>query len=144
MQPLKNTRRPTKNSRSLKIHRAEVIAQHEANKKYKQNPAKARFILTESATKELKQAMSLYKKFSGHEPELVGKVKITKMPEVGIIIGDLDGVAYETVRDNKKDKYFHKFNKKSRPLLCSSFNGAQLFIINGHYDFTEDGIVDKK
>lgn len=93
--------------------------------------------------KQLEQAMDLYQRFSGHEPEVVGRTKRPKIPNVGIVIGEMDGVTYETVRDGEKLQYFHRFNKKSRPLLVSSFDGKQLFIVGGRYDFTEDGIVDK-
>lgn len=109
---------------------------------YKKNPAA--FPATKKATRELHQAMELYRNFSGHEPEVVGKVKKPIVPDTGIVIGELEGVAYETVRDNVTEKYFHKFDKKSRPLLCSSFDGRQIFIIEGKYNFTEDGIVDRK
>ncbi len=112
---------------------------------FKKNPTpKAEFRNTERATRELEQAMDLYRRFSGHEPEIVGSTKRPTLPNTGIIIGDLEGVAYETVRDGIKEKYFHRFDKKSRPLLCSSFDGSLIFILGGEYNFTEDGIVDRK
>ena len=109
------------------------------------NPA-PKFKAAQQATGELKRqldaAMKLYHNFSGHEPELVGKTKKPKIPDVGIVIGELDGVAYETVRDGKTEKYFHQFDKRVRPLLVSSFDGSQVYILGGEYDFTADGIVD--
>jgi hypothetical protein len=112
---------------------------------YRKNPT-PKFGGAEKATKELSRqitaAMKLYKNFSGHEPELVGKTSKPKIPSVGIVIGELDGVAYETVRDGKTEKYFHQFNKRIRPLLVSSFDGASIYILGGEYDFTQDGIVD--
>lgn len=110
-----------------------------------ENPA-PKFKGVQSATGQLKReldaAMKLYQNFSGHEPELVGKTHKPKIPDVGIVIGELDGVAYETVRDGVKEKYFHQFDKKIRPLLVSSFDGSQVYILGGEYDFTADGIVD--
>lgn len=115
-----------------------------AAKAYRKNPVPTVNKGAQAATAELKQAMALYQKFSGHKPKIVGKTKVRPMPAVGIVIGELDGIAYETVRDNVKEKYFHKFDKAARPLLCSSFDGKQLYVIEGSYDFTEDGIVDRK
>jgi len=117
---------------------------HKINRMHK-NPA-PKFKAAQQATGELKRqldaAMKLYHNFSGHEPELVGKTKKPKIPDVGIVIGELDGVAYETVRDGKTEKYFHQFDKRVRPLLVSSFDGSQVYILGGEYDFTADGIVD--
>jgi len=108
--------------------------------KYKKNPVS--FPDTVNANEQLKQAMTLYRNFSGHEPEIVGKTEKPNIPEVGIVIGDLEGVAYETMRDGVVEKYFHRFDKKVRPLLVSSFDGRLIYILGGEYDFTEDGIVD--
>lgn len=103
---------------------------------YKENPGP-------SVEKQLKTGMDLYRRFSGHEPEIVGRTGKPKIPDVGIVIGEMMGVAYETVRDGIVEKYFHEFAKKSRPLLVSAFDGKSIYIVGGQYDFTEDGIVDK-
>jgi hypothetical protein len=62
---------------------------------------------------------------------------------VAFKIGDCDGILYTTVRDGVTESYIHKFKKKSRPVLASSFDGKQLLILAGGYEFTERGIVDK-
>jgi len=62
--------------------------------------------------------------------------------DVAFKIGECDGLLYTTVRDGVKESYIHKFKKKSRPLLVSSHDGKQLFLLGGRYDFTERGIVD--
>lgn len=103
----------------------------------KRNPAP-------SKKTQIEQASKLYRKFSGHEPEYVSSVKKPAMPDVGLVIGPLEGVAYEATRDGKTEKYFHRFTKKSRPLLVSSQDGRSIHIVGGRYDFTEDGIVDSK
>lgn len=103
--------------------------------KYKENPSV-------SVEKQLDSAMKLYRNFSGHEPELVGKVEKPNIPAVGLVIGELEGVAYEATRDGVSEKYFHRFDKPVRPLLVSSFDGRLIYILGGEYDFTEDGIVD--
>lgn len=65
------------------------------------------------------------------------------MPSVGLLIGEMDGVLYTTVRDGKKESYIHRFKARSRPLLVSSSDGDSLHIIGGKYAFTESGIVDR-
>lgn len=109
--------------------------------KYKGNPA-PRFHDTEEATREIEKAALLYKDFSGHEGEELGCVEKPVIPDVAVVVGELDGIAYEAVRDGQREKYFHKFSKSSRPLLCVSPDGLQLFIVGGEYNFTDHGIVD--
>jgi hypothetical protein len=60
-----------------------------------------------------------------------------------MLVGDLDGVLYTTVRDGKTEKYVHRFRKRSRPLLVSAHDGKSLHILGGEYEFTERGIEDK-
>ena len=70
------------------------------------------------------------------------KVRL-RNPKTGLVIGELDGVLYTTVRDGETEKYIHEFKKKSRPLLVSSHDGDSLHIIGGEYEFTEKGIEDR-
>lgn len=88
------------------------------------------------------QAADLYERFSGHDPEEIGRVRVPTIPRVGVAIGEVDGILYSTVRDGKFEKYIHKFHKKDRPLFVVSPDGKQLFLIGGNYTFTERGIVD--
>lgn len=88
------------------------------------------------------KAIELYEAFTGHAPEYLDTYDMP-VPDVGLKIGHMDGVLYTTVRDGKTEKYIHRFKKKSRPLLVSSFDGTQLIMLGGAYQFTERGIVDK-
>lgn len=90
----------------------------------------------------VEQAANLYVQFRGENPELVEKVNF-KVHPVLMLIGECDGVLYTTRRDGKLEKYIHKFKRSSRPLLASSHDGKQLYLLGGAYDFTERGIVDK-
>lgn len=101
----------------------------------KKNPIKDR-------RAKINAAMKLYAAFSGEDPEIIGEHQRPKAFDVGIAIGEMCGVAYETVRDGEIIQYFHEFAKNDRPLLVSSFDGKQLLILGGEYDFTENGIVD--
>jgi len=90
----------------------------------------------------IKKAVSLYRRFTGHEARYIDEYKFPQH-NVLVKIGVLEGVMYETVRDGKREKYMHRFAQKSRPILASSWDGSQLYVLGGSYDFTEDGIIDK-
>lgn len=91
---------------------------------------------------ELQKAIALYESFSGNDAEVVGKVDIPPVSEVGVVVGTLDGVLYTTNRDGQTEKYIHQFKAKDKPLLVVSPDGEQMWIVGGNYDFTERGIVD--
>lgn len=95
-----------------------------------------------SSNPEVQKAARLYTRFSGHEAESVGRVKVPNVPKVGVLIGDVDGILYTTVRDGKTEKYIHKFKPKDKPLFVVSPDGRTIYFVGGRYDFTERGIVD--
>ncbi len=90
----------------------------------------------------MKEATELFKSFTGHDAQWFDKYEIPDY-SVGLKIGSCDGIMYTTVRDGKTEKYIHKFKKSARPLLVSSYDGQQLIILGGGYNFTERGIVDR-
>jgi hypothetical protein len=93
-------------------------------------------------SKEVQRAALLYERFSGHESEAVGRLKVPPMPRVAACVGECDGVLYTTVRDGITEKYIHKFAHNDKPLLCITPDGRQILLIGGRYKFTERGIVD--
>lgn len=106
--------------------------------------SRAGISLIKKATRdEIARAADLYTRFTGHDAESVGKVKVPRLPAVGVAIGELDFVGYTTVRDGVTEAYIHKFHKKDKPLLVVSPDGKSLLLIGGNYTFTERGIVDK-
>ena len=106
-------------------------------------PASSRAGVSRQVRDEMAQAADLYERFSGHDPEAIGKVRVPPIPKVGVAVGEVDGILYSTVRDGKLEKYIHKFRKSDRPLFVVSPDGKQLFLIEGRYTFTERGIVDE-
>ena len=90
----------------------------------------------------ISRAADLYERFSGHEAEAIGKVRVNPMPKVGVAIGEVDGILYTTVRDGVLEKYIHKFRKADKPLFVVSPDGKSLHLVGGNYTFTERGIVD--
>jgi len=91
--------------------------------------------------KAITKGIDLYRRFREEEPEYIDTVDF-ETPTVGIIIGSCDTIEYTTRRAGKIELYRHEFDKKSRPLLCSTFDGEQVFLVGGRYNFTEDGITD--
>jgi hypothetical protein len=110
-------------------------APKKAPRKMKENPIQDR-------QTRVNAAMKLYSDFTGERAKIVGTYMVQKVHDVGVAIGPCCGIAYETVRDGERLSYFHEFAKKDRPLLVSSFDGKQLYMLGGAYDFTENGIVD--
>lgn len=92
----------------------------------------------------IEKARRLYQDFSGHAGEFeVLRVKIPAAPGAVCAIGECDGIEYTCVREGKTERYIHRFKKASRPLLCCSPDGKQLFLVGGSFEFGERGIVDK-
>lgn len=89
----------------------------------------------------IKQGVELYERFREEEAEFLDVVDYD-CPKVAILIGECDAVEYTTRRAGKVELYRHEFDEKSKPLLCSTFDGKQIFVIGGRYNFTEDGIKD--
>jgi len=92
--------------------------------------------------KRLSQAVALFKDFRGDDPDFVDEIEID-LPDTALVIGKLDAVMYTTMRDGKKLSFIHKFKASAKPLLCSSYDGKQLLLVGGSYNFTDRGIVDK-
>jgi hypothetical protein len=102
---------------------------------YKKNPS--------LLNSQVQQAAQLFEDFSGHEAENAERVTVPENPKVAIAIGEVEAIIYNTVRDGKRERYIHKFTAKSRPTFGVSYDGKQLLMIGGSYDFTEKGIEDR-
>jgi len=118
---------------------ARLVRRRKANVKqgYFPNPVPA------SKKVQIRNASKLYSDFTGHEATEYEMVDKPVIHDVMLLVGDVDGILYTTVRDGKTEKYIHKFKAASRPLFTVSHDGKQLYMLGGSYDFTELGIVDK-
>lgn len=116
----------------------------EVNRPRRQNPV-PEFSRSAKRSQEarVKAAGDLYTRFTGHDADEIVSIDKPVMPDTMLVIGDIDGVMYTTMRDGQIEKYVHQFKKKCRPLFCVSHDGKQLFLLGGSYDFTERGIVDR-
>lgn len=98
--------------------------------------------LSAQKKKKISLAVRLFKAFRGEQPEYVETVRVPEHDTL-LLIGECDGILYTTSRDGRLESYLHEFRKSSRPLLCSSFDGKQLYLLGGAYSFTEAGITDR-
>lgn len=104
---------------------------------YKKNPAPV------SHERKMMAGVELFQEFTGHEATHYDRVTLPDM-SVCVQIGALDGIAYETKRDGKVQKYFHQFKKSARPVFAVTHDGRALVIVGGRFRFTERGIVDER
>lgn len=88
---------------------------------------------------KINAAVELFRNFTGEEPEYIDTVTLP-VDSVAMAIGHCDAVMYDTVREGKREKYVHKFDKGFRPVLAVSSDGKQLYILGGNYVFTDRGI----
>jgi len=92
-----------------------------------------------------RDAAMLYAAFSGDTDIDVESVELDiTPPDVVVLVGRVTGIAYETVRDGKLERYLHEFKQKASPMLCASSDGDAIYLVGGKYRFTERGIVDEK
>lgn len=91
---------------------------------------------------EVAEAQERYEQFSGHRAGY-GETVDLKVPRAGLVVGDLDGVLYTTVRDGQTERYVHKFRKSSKPLLVAGHDGRSLHVVGDRFEFTDRGIVDQ-
>jgi len=92
--------------------------------------------------KRIAEAASLFEGFHGDEPQHLDLLELPQH-DVGFLIGTCLGIMYEAKREGKTEKYIHQFEKNARPVLVSSHDGTQLYLLAGAYIFTTDGIEDK-
>lgn len=104
----------------------------------RKNPVISR---TSKQQMNLIKGIQLFQKFRLQDPKFISEKKVTFHREL-LVIGVCDGVLYTTIRQGHKERYRHLFTGDSKPLLCSSWDGKQLYLIDGKYNFTERGIVD--
>lgn len=93
-------------------------------------------------TRDTRRAIDIYERFTGHDGEVIGTLKIPDLPKTVAVIGPCDGIMYSTRRDGRAEKYIHEFAAGDRPLLCVSPDSKTLYLVGGAFEFTERGIVD--
>ncbi len=92
---------------------------------------------------KVKKAAKLYRRFREEEPKFIDNITVPEM-DVCMHVGKCDGILYTTRKNGKTEKYIHEFTGRSKPELIASWDGKQIGLIGGDYDFTDEGIVDRK
>lgn len=131
---MKNPVRPLRSAAAKKVAARKTVTL--------KNPKKGARKKNPEYSEATMRAAKLYQKFTGHDPEVIGRVTIPALPKSAACIGECDGILYTTVRDGVTERYIHKFRKPDKPMFCVSPDGKQLLLVGGNYDFTERGIVD--
>lgn len=90
---------------------------------------------------EVERAARLFTAFTGHPVTKMRQVSLPRV-QVGLAVGPVLEIAYETTRDGKRENYLHKFRRGARPLLAASQDGRTLMLLGGGHRFTPRGIVD--
>lgn len=98
--------------------------------------------------KLIEKAADLFERFSGMEADTIEKMEVPDV-KVGVLIGEIEQLAYNTVRLHGKNKkptkmhYRHEFKPSARPVFAASHDGKVLLILGNGFEFTERGIKDK-
>jgi hypothetical protein len=92
---------------------------------------------------EVERAAKLFTAFTGHRVTKMRQVSVPPV-KVGLAVGPVLEIAYETTRDGKRENYLHKFRRGARPLLAASQDGRTLMLLGGGHRFTPRGIVDRR
>lgn len=82
-----------------------------------------------------------FEDFTGHKAAHVDKFDVAD-PDTFFLMGEAEAIAYNAVRDGKRESYIHEFRQKSRPLLTASHDGKSLYLLGGAYRVTDRGIED--
>jgi len=93
--------------------------------------------------KDTKRAFEKYEEVNwGQKADKVVKVagKRKKMPKVLVEIGDLEAVVYKSGKSGKPERYLHFFENPS-PMLTTTTDGQELFIVGGKAFVDKRGIV---
>lgn len=89
------------------------------------------------------KARKAYRAFSGMEPAEVITAEVGGAPRVCWLLGEVEEILYNTVRDGTRERYLHPFKKSARPLAVVDVETGQLALVGGNYTVTERGITDR-
>lgn len=90
--------------------------------------------------KDVQRAESIYRGFREATPKRARVVRI-RLPKSAAVIGKIRAVEYDTTHKGRATLYRHDFAHGSAPLLVAGADG-RVYLIEGHYHFTDRGIVD--
>ena len=100
--------------------------------------------IPESTNPLVRQGEKLYTDFMLRQRARVSRVRVPDPPKVGVAVGRIATIIYESNRGGAAHLYRHDFGHHSRPLLVASSDGKHLVLLGGAYRFTQRGIVDRR
>lgn len=120
---------------------------HSSTLPVKENPGKRRRKNPERVpqSERLRRAVSSYESFHwGDAPKRIVERKVSKVPRVGVKLGKLVSVAYETHKNGEHAIWEHEFGEEGgkRPDLVMDADTDRLHIVGGSYKVRPEGIVD--
>ena len=89
-----------------------------------------------------RRAARAFEAFTGSAPRQVRRAALDSHDVDGWRLGKTVGVAYEAVRDGKRERYFHEFKRTAAPDLVVRDDGRQLYFAGGSYKVASRGIED--
>ncbi len=94
--------------------------------------------MSDITTEKIRKAWKLFKSFHNKDPRGSQVVSVgMEKPDEALEVGKFFGIAYIA----EGEIYFHKFNKRNRPLVYVSADGKQIYILKGGYRFTDRGFI---
>jgi hypothetical protein len=93
----------------------------------------------------IRRAIEAYEGFHwGEKPERILKRKLSPAPRVGVKLGKLYAVTYETKKNGERALWEHEFGEEGgkKPDLVMDVDNKRLHIVGGSYDVRNEGIVD--
>lgn len=94
---------------------------------------------------KIDRAEEFFKQFHwGDEPKRLRRAHIPKAPKVGVKLGQIFAIAYETHKDGERAIWEHEFGEEGgkKPDLVMDVDTKKLHIVGGDYDVRPEGIVD--
>lgn len=99
----------------------------------------------EPLSKRVDDAMQFYESFHWGTPaNRLVKRRIPKTPKVGVKLGKVHSITYETVKNGERALWEHEFGEEGgkRPDLVMDQASKRLFFVGGSYDVQPEGIRD--
>lgn len=114
----------------------------------RQNPARLRNpgrVPVVTRSERLKRAVATYEGFHwGDPPDRISRRKVSTAPKIGVKLGKLVAVAYETHKNGERAVWEHEFGEEGgkRPDLVMDSETEKLHIVGGSYTVSDAGIID--
>jgi hypothetical protein len=99
--------------------------------------------MTDSTEKQFSDARVRFREFHFRDPnpnnlEIINIAGLAR-PTIGLAVGEFLAITYKSVGDG--ETYTHDFKATNRPLVYTTPDGQQIYILKGGYRFTGRGFI---